>query len=1169
MQCAACGVINPADGKFCHDCGAPLTARCGSCGTSVGPGQRFCGECGAPLDAAASPHDGVVAIPPTLTERRVCSVLFADLVGFTPLSESRDHEDVRALLSRYFEMARTVIGRYGGTVEKFIGDAVMAVWGAPVAAEGDSERAVRAGLDLVAATAALGREIRADGLALRVGVVTGEVTTTVGAVGEGMVAGDPVNTAARVQSIAEPGSVWVDEATQRRAGVAIAFTAVGEHALKGKVAPQELWRATRVLSNLGGSQRVDGLEAPMIGREAEERTLRELFHATVERRAPRLVMVSGEAGSGKSRLGWEFEKYVDGLAELMWWHRGRCLSYGDGVAFWALAEAVRQRFEIAEEDPPDVAARKLAEGLDEYVPDDEQRRYVGVRLARLLGLGYAHDTGAVLTQDELFAGWRLFFEILAASGPVILMIEDAQHADDALLDFLVHVVEWARHVPIFVVVFGRPEVLERRPDLAAGRNRSSLSLDPLDGRAMREIVHALVRDLPDGGTARIVEQAQGNPLFAIEMIRSLIDRDLIVPVGGAYRMVGQFDALTVSGGLQALLAARLDALDPGLRSLVADASVLGSTFPAEALAAVAGRPAAEVVAGLGELVRREILDVTVDPLSPQRGAYRFGQGLLRQVAYETLSRRDRRARHLLVADHLQRVFAGGGEEVVDVVAQHYLDALAASSGDDDPEVRVRAVECLVRAGERSERIGAPLRAAHLLDQAAQLCADERPDDAAGYWERGASLAGSAVANDDAWQMLARARAIHEAAGRSRDAARTRVQDGRWLLRAGRFEESRATLARALDELRPEPDATTVDGIILAARVASFMRDTAAAFALVHEGLGLAQDLGSPDLVFGHLIAARGTANLVDQRRREAAIDFGLALRLSDLAAHPLEHCSMVINLSAAQLGTDFDAAADSADAAREEALRLGDPMMSAVATANLAVARLNAGRWAEAEAALADGDYVAMEAVELLRTVVRAMRGASVDRDELDARVHSFEGSEDLEERTTAAWTAATVAALDGRSDDVLARLVPVFDAASGPDPDLSMESSYWSWPIAVRAAFDTGRVDVARRLIALLDAPPVGRLAAIARSNLALARARLATVTADPGAPALFEAAIDELRTTGSPFHLAQGLLDAADDGRSRGVEVTALESEAAQIADRLGAAELRGRLGDRQSAP
>ena len=275
----------------------------------------------------------------------------------------------------------------------------------------------------------LGAEAGVPGLAARAGVVTGEVAVTFGAVGEGMVAGDAVNTAARVQAAAEPGQVLTDAATQRLAGSAVGFVAAGEHQLKGKSEPQPLWRATRVVSAVGGSQRVDGLEAPLTGRDAELRTIKDLFHAAADRQVPRLVLVSGPAGVGKSRLGWEFEKYADGLAAELWWHRGRCLSYGEGVAFWALAEIVRQRLGIAEEDLAETAAAKLAEGLDQFVADQAERSYVGVRLGLLLGVAFAGDSGTALGRDELFAGWRLFFERLAAVQPVVLLVEDAQYAD--------------------------------------------------------------------------------------------------------------------------------------------------------------------------------------------------------------------------------------------------------------------------------------------------------------------------------------------------------------------------------------------------------------------------------------------------------------------------------------------------------------------------------------------------------------------------------------------------------------------------------------------------------------------------------------------------------------------------------------------------------------------
>ena len=353
--------MNPETNRFCGDCGNGLAAACANCGTENPPGKNFCGNCGSPLVASAPPGRAVEPgtgsqLAPAAAERRLVSVLFADLVGFTTLSESRDSEEVRDLLSRYFEDCRRLVARYGGTVEKFIGDAVMAVWGWPVAQEDDAERAVRAALDLVQAVGELGAEIGAD-LKARAGVLTGEAAVMPGGVEEGAVAGDLVNTASRVQSVAEPGMVFVGESTKRATEAAIAYEDAGVHELKGKAESLALFRALRVIAGRKGAMRSLGLEAPFVGRDRELRLVKELFHGSADEKKAQLVSVTGIAGIGKSRISWEFEKYIDGLAENAHWHRGRCLSYGDGVAYWALAEMVRMRADIAEDEDPGPRAR--------------------------------------------------------------------------------------------------------------------------------------------------------------------------------------------------------------------------------------------------------------------------------------------------------------------------------------------------------------------------------------------------------------------------------------------------------------------------------------------------------------------------------------------------------------------------------------------------------------------------------------------------------------------------------------------------------------------------------------------------------------------------------------------------------------------------------------------
>ncbi|HXH96269.1 MAG TPA: adenylate/guanylate cyclase domain-containing protein, partial [Gaiellaceae bacterium] len=665
---------------------------CPACGAANEPGVRFCGECGSPLEEASAPTEpapsGSSQAP--AAERRLVTVLFADLVGFTTLSESRDPEAVRELLSRYFETCRRLIGLYGGTVEKFIGDAVMAVWGTPVATEDDAERAVRAALDLVTAVSALGDEVGASELRARAGVLTGEAAVTIGAEGQGMVAGDLVNTASRIQSVAQPGSVYVGESTRRAAEQTVAFEAAGSFELKGKEGETPLWRALRVLSGMRGSLRSEGLEPPFVGRDRELRQIKDLYHACAEERKAHLVSVTGIAGIGKSRLAWEFYKYFDGIVETVLWHRGRCLAYGEGITYWALADMVRMRCRIAEDEPAEAALGKLRATLDQYVPDAEDRRFVEPRLAQLLALG---DFDA-RDRQEMFAAWRLFFERLADVNPTVLVFEDLQWADASLLDFVEYLLEWSRSHPLFVVTLARPELLERRPTWGAGqRSVTSWFLEPLSQAAVEELLEGLVPGLPVSLRDRILERAEGVPLYAVETVRMLLDRGLLVRDGPVYRPTGEIEALEVPETLHALVAARLDGLGEQERRLLQDGAVLGKTFSIAALSALSGLPTGELEPVLAGLLRKEVLSLQADPRSPEHGQYGFLQDLVRRVAYETLSRHDRRSRHLAAADYLASGL--GEEEAVEVVASHLLDAhRAAPDAPDAAEIRDRAREAL-------------------------------------------------------------------------------------------------------------------------------------------------------------------------------------------------------------------------------------------------------------------------------------------------------------------------------------------------------------------------------------------------------------------------------------------------------------------------------------------
>ncbi len=1090
----------------------------------------------------------------------MCSVLFCDVVGFTPLSESRDPEAVRELLSEYFAVARTVVGRYGGVVEKFIGDAVMAVWGTPVAIEGDAERAVRAGLDLVAAVADLGADHGVAGLAARAGVVTGEVAVTLGATNEGMVAGDAVNTAARVQATAAQGQVWADAATRRLAESAIGFADAGEHALKGKAEPQHLWRATRVLAGVGGSQRVDGLEAPLTGRDAELRTVKELFHAAAGRRVPRLVLVAGPAGVGKSRLGWEFEKYLDGLVEEVWWHRGRCLSYGEGVAFWALAEIVRQRLSIAEEDPAEAATEKLAAGLDRFVPDPAERAFVGVRLSRLLGVPVAEDGGEQLAREELFAGWRLFFERLAVVRPVVLVVEDAQHADSGLLDFLDHLTDWVRELPIFMLALARPELGHARPGFGAGRNRITLTLDPLDPVSMDALVDALVPGMPGPARAKITAQAQGIPLFGVETIRSLIDRDIVQPMEGVYRLTADIGELAVPDSLHALLAARLDALDPEVRRLVNDAAVLGTTFPAEALIAVSGQEEPVVRTALDELVRREVLTVSADALSPEKGSYGFTHQMLRQVAYDILSRRDRKARHLTVAAHLRTAFPGDGEEVAEVIARHYLDALDAVPDAPDAEtIRAQAIMALRRAAERAERTGAPGLAAASYASAARLTQADTPDGAAAaarLWEHAARAATTNADWPTAVEQAGEAQDLYQHGGNTRSAARAQAIAGRALRRWGRYAQAREQLTPAVAVLRDDPGTDTVQALDELAALEVFA-GAPEADALTAEALALGQALAVDDATLAYLFANRGNCHAYAGRRPQAASYYREAARLATHGGDTLRLSLALMNLSDAVTGTDPAAGAEAARAAAAHSRRAGARDLLAFAVANLAAALLMTGDWDGAEAELAqaaDGDGIAdMGYLACYRAWLAALRGDTAAAQAALAGLADLRASEDAQDQATIAVAEAFTTAAGGQPAAALRQAQTVLGHVS--TLAISHEYLRWAWPLAARAAHELADGAATAELLALLDGYQPGELAPMQRAERDLARARLTASGADPAATVAFATAISNLREHSTPYHLAHGLLDHAQHLIHRGETEAAKEAitQACDIAARL----------------
>ena len=855
------------------ECGTTLASGCPNCGFSNLPGAKFCSECGTVLQAsgqAPRPTNGaaVQATPAPSTaqaaavepgsERRLVSILFADLVGFTPFAEERDSDDVRETLTRYFELAREVIERYGGTVEKFIGDAVMAVWGAPVAQEDDAELAVRAGLELVDAVTSLGPTIQA-----RAGVLTGEASVTIGATNQGMVAGDLVNTASRLQSVAPPGTVLVGEATHRAASAAIAFEPAGEQMLKGKQAPVAAWRALRVVSERGGRNRKETLEAPFVGRTDELRLLKDLLHATDREKKLRVVSIIGPAGIGKSRLSWELLKYIDGLAENIYWHSGRSPAYGEGITFWALGEMIRERAGLAELDDEQTTRTKVKEMLAQWVPDESEREWIGPALLTLLGV----EGG--MAADQLFGAWRTFFERVAENGPVALVFEDMHFADAGTLDFIDHLLDFSRGLPIYVVTLARPDLIERRQDWGAGkRNFVSLYLEPLSEAHMRELLAGLVPGMPESAVATVVARADGIPLYAVETIRSLVADGRLVEEDGVYVPQGDLTTLAVPETLTALIASRLDTLDDVDRRIVYDGAVLGQSFTLEALASVIEMETANLEPRLAGLVRREILRREMDPRSPERGQYEFVQALIREVAYNTLSKKDRKKLHLSAARYFESL---GNDEIAGALASHYLAAHAnAAEGAEADALAGQARIALKAAAGRARSLGSLDQALTFLEQALTVTSD-RAERAELLMD--ASDASRGTSNYVHAEELAREElAVRRELGDRPAIATATYRLGRLVSAQFRSDEAGEIARSALEEFADLEDDTAIFHLkINFGRSEQEVGNFHHALLLADEALEAAEKRNDIELMFRALISRASSLTSLGRRRESAAL----------------------------------------------------------------------------------------------------------------------------------------------------------------------------------------------------------------------------------------------------------------------------------------------------------
>jgi class 3 adenylate cyclase len=673
-----------------------LMPVCQRCGEDNPARARFCLACAAPLVAPPAPRR---------EERKVVSVLFCDLVGFTSRAERLDVEDVRGVLAPYYARLRAELERFGGTVEKFIGDAVMALFGAPAAHEDDPERALRAALAIREAIAELNDQDPGLDLHVRVGVTTGEALVALDARpahGEGMAAGDVVNTAARLQAAAPVDGILVDEATFRATERAIPYGTAEPVQAKGKAAPVTVWQALGPRASLG----IDVAQVPrttLVGRQREL----DLLHAALARARSdgilQFVTLVGVPGIGKSRLVFELLQQVAAEAEPTTWRQGRCLAYGHGVALWALGEIVKAQAGILESDPAKEAEAKLRRAVADLVADEREAAWIIRHLRLLVGLVSAEVGGD--RQPEAFASWRRFLEALAEHGPTVLVVEDLHWADEALLDFLDHLVDWAADVPLLVVATARPELLVRRPGWGGGKpNAATVSLAPLSDDDTARLVASLLDQalLPAELQAALLTHASGNPLYAEEYVRMLAERGFLRRDAGRWRLEPT-DALPLPETVQGIIAARLDALEPEDKELLTNAAVLGKVSWTGALAALSGSEPFLLEQRLHTLERREFLRRERRSAVAGERQYAFRHVLVRDVAYGQLPRAQRADKHRQAAEWLEALSPDRAEDRAELLAHHYAAALrfAAASGQDTAVLSERARLASREAGNRA------------------------------------------------------------------------------------------------------------------------------------------------------------------------------------------------------------------------------------------------------------------------------------------------------------------------------------------------------------------------------------------------------------------------------------------------------------------------------------
>ena len=1032
---------------------------CPSCGEENPDKAKFCLECATPL-----PEQPARA---TREERKTVSIVFCDLVGFTEASEQADPEDVRARLIPYHERVKRELEALDGTVEKFIGDAVMAVFGAPVTHEDDAERAVRASLRILEAIEEMNAADPSLRFAVRIAVNSGETLVALDArpeLGEAMVTGDVVNTASRLQGAAPVGSVIVSEPTYVATERVIDYEPLEPVVLKGKSEPERVWRAITPRARFGSDLREH--TTPLAGRKVEATLLEGLFERAVRDGSIQLVTLVGEPGVGKSRLVWELARHVDDLTALVRWRQGRCLPYGDGVAFWALGEIVKADAGILDSDDLERATSKL----DRALADDlREREWMRLRLLPLIGIALDQQ----VEQEESFTAWRKYVESLAADGPAVLVFEDLHWADASLISFLHHLAERSDGYPILLVCTARPELYDSHPGWADGlRNATRIDLALLSPEETGSLVTSVLGEtaLPAEVVSAVLERTGGNPLYVEETVRALLDAGLLKRRGASWALAEGADA-ALPDNVQALIAARIDTLDQTSKRALQDAAVIGKMFWLGAVAALGGRDPEATGAVLRGLGRRDFIRRARDSSVAADEEFMFLHQVVREVAYGSIPRLERATKHLGAAAWIEDQAGERVLDVADLLAHHATEALSlavsSSAHDVAEDARHLAARTLTLAAQRALSFEAR-RARQLAESALELMeADEELRATA------TATAGRAAMSlgdlPDAKHAFRIAIDLLNVRGRIEDAAQLMLDLARVEALAGDVHTFKLLVADAIELLeghdlesltlarayRSMASDATIDGKLEEARV-WIDRARSTGRALDRKDT----DRLEPELDFteGTLLVVSGDEAGLELQRRGAEG----SMELGDISRALFEFFDIAIDTAAFH---GFQASLGMLSATLQLASDKGRAEEAAFLQLALADAFFSAGRWDECleaverlkETSWWASSPIGQSGARVLQGQIAVLRGAR-STDTAENLIELVDSINDGRARVGATALVCTLLKQGGRDAEARAALRRIVE-----DPDSSTLLQMFERPGLVRSAVDAGDLSSAR----------------------------------------------------------------------------------------------------------